>query len=1090
MQMSRFAGSICSSFLLLSLAGLSWSQQRNTAGYYGRVTDQQGAAIPDATITLLHVQTGIVRVDHSNQAGEWEFPSIPVGEYRLTVQKEGFSKVEQTGIILQVNDNRRADLSLSVGALTNTVTVEATAQAVDMSGATLKGTIDSRRVVDLPLNGRDLADLAFLVPGVQSGAGVAGGTGDGAKMAFSARRFSVDGSRQNNLSFTLDGGDNQDNLQNNNLPFPFPDAVQEFSVQTSNASAEFGKSMGGSVNIVTKSGTNTYHGDAFWFVRNTEFDANSFFAHTPDQLKQNQGGFTFGGPAIKNKLFFFGGYQRTWVRALNGSGSAISVPASHRQGDFSDLLKASKPIVLLDTTTGQPYPNNQIPASQFSPAAQNLFKFAPLPGADGLVHYAVPSLQNAHEWITRVDYRINDAHSLYVRLYDNHTETPAQMVANNIFSSTQGIVATSQTGTVGESYTLSPNLLVDTHFTATQYDGNRTYAFPGSMRSIGVNVNPSSNSIGVSLNGTSGISMGSGTPAVFARANLEFTQSWQWIKGKHSMVWGANVEDSRYNEYNTFNGQGSFGFNGEWSGYDQADYLTGQFSSFVQGNGEIEFKRLHYFGFYWGDTFRVTPRLTLSFGLRYEPYLPITDLNNRVVQFQSQAYQAGTVSQVFVNSPPGLLYPGDKTPSGSTVPTGATSSQLKHFAPRFGFAYDVFGDGRTSLRGGYGIYYDTPELYAYNNMNDQSPFSFTVNFLKGYFDDPYAGRSQLNVFPFAGDFQKNSVFPVPFSAAALQPVQALPYEQSWNATVEHQFGHDWLMRASYVGTKGTHLWGDYDANAPIYNPALTLTANRQAVQQRRPRQQYQGLDLLFAGLNQSYNSLQVSVNKRFSRGLSNQLSYTWSKNLDYLSSNAQITSNGIADPFNFFQFRGPADFDRRHRFVDSVVYEIPDAGRALNSRVVSAIVGNWQTSGIVTLQSGSPFSITSSNDAMASAGTAMGTLIGPLQLDASRSRGARIAQYFNTSAVQQADPGTYGTLGRNVLVGPGYVNTDVSLSRNVPLRFLGENGRLTFRAEAFNVFNHPNLANPGNKLASATFGKITSVSAPPRIMQFSLKVIF
>lgn len=251
MQMSRF-------LLLLTLCVVSWSQQRNTAGCYGRVTDQQGAAIPDATITLLHVQTGIARVDHSNQAGEWEFPSIPVGEYRLMVQKEGFSKIEQTGIVLQVNDNRRADLSLSVGALTNTVTVEATAQAVDMSGATLKETIDSRRVVDLPLNGRDLAFLAFLVPGVQSGAGVAGGSGDGAKMAFSARRFSVDGSRQNNLSFTLDGGDNQDNLQNNNLPFPFPDAVQEFSVQTSNAGAEFGKSMGGSVNIVTRVGQTAF----------------------------------------------------------------------------------------------------------------------------------------------------------------------------------------------------------------------------------------------------------------------------------------------------------------------------------------------------------------------------------------------------------------------------------------------------------------------------------------------------------------------------------------------------------------------------------------------------------------------------------------------------------------------------------------------------------------------------------------------------------------------------------------------------------------------------------------------------------------
>ncbi len=1076
------------------MVGFVWpqlcAQQRNTAGLYGRVTDQQGAAVPGASVSLTQIETGITRTAQSNDAGEWEFPSIPPGEYRLRIEKEGFSKVEQSGIVLQVNENRRADISLALGTVATTVSVEGSAQAVDISGATLKGTVDTKRVVDLPLNGRDLADLTFLVPGVQSGAGVAGGTGDGAKMAFAARRFSVDGSRQNNLSFTLDGGDNQDPLQNNNLPFPFPDAVQEFSVQTSNATAEFGKSLGGSVNIVTKSGTNSFHGDVFWFVRNTAFDANSFFSHTPDQLKQNQGGFTFGGPVKKDKLFFFGGYQQTWIRQLNGSGSAISMPANHRQGDFSDLLSGSKPIQLIDPATGAPYPNNQIPASELSPAAQNLLKYAPLPGANGLVTYAVPSLQNAREWIARVDYRFNEKNLMYVRLYDNHAVTPAEMVANNIFSSTQGITATAQNGSIGETYTVTPNLLVDTHFTGNQYDGNRVYAFPGSMRTLGVNVNPSSNAIGASINGTSNISLSSGTPAVFARANLEFVQSWQWIKGRHSMVWGGDVEDSRYNEYNTFNGEGVFGFNGQWTGFDQADFLIGQFSSFTQGNGEIEFKRLHYFGFYWGDTFRMTPRLTLSFGLRYEPYFPITDLNNRIVQFSPQAYAAGVTSQVYVNSPPGLLYPGDKTPSGSTVPAGVVSGQFAHFAPRFGFAYDLFGDGKTSLRGGYGIFYDSPELYAYNNINDQSPFSFTVNFLSGSFDNPYAGREQYNVFPFAGDFQKNSAFQLPFTAAALQSTQPLPYEQDWNLTVERQLGASWLLRASYVGTKGTHLWGDYDANAPIYNPNISLTANRQNVQQRRPRQQYQGLDLLFAGLNQSYNSLQVSVDKRFSKGLSNQLSYTLSKNLDYLSTNAQITSNSLSDPFNFFAFRGPSDFDRRNRFVDSVVYQVPDAGHALHSSIASAILGYWQVSGIVTLQSGSPLSILSSNDAIASAGTAMGTLIGTLQLPTSRSRGAQIAEYFNTAAVQQADPGTYGNLGRNVLVGPGYANTDAALFRSFPLRFLGEGGRLTFRAEAFNVFNRPNLANPGNKIASATFGKITATSGPPRILQFSVKVVF
>lgn len=246
---------------------------------------------------------------------------------------------------------------------------------------------------------------------------------------------------------------------------------------------------------------------------------------------------------------------------------------------------------------------------------------------------------------------------------------------------------------------------------------------------------------------------------------------------------------------------------------------------------------------------------------------------------------------------------------------------------------------------------------------------------------------------------------------------------------------------------------------------------------------------MFAGLNQSYNSLQVLLVKHLSRGLSNQLSYTRSKDLDYLSSNAQITSNSISDPFDFFRFRGPADFDHRNRFVDSIVYQIPDGGRPLHSRLISAIVSNWQASGIVTLQSGSPFSILSSNNGLASAGTAMGQLTGDLDLT-SGSRGARIAEYFNTSAVQQANLGTYGTLGRNVLVGPGYANTDAALARSIPLRFLGESGRLTFRAEAFNLFNRVNLANPGNKIASATFGEITAVSGPPRILQFSLKIIF
>ncbi|HUJ20998.1 MAG TPA: carboxypeptidase regulatory-like domain-containing protein [Bryobacteraceae bacterium] len=1069
--------------------GFIWGQQRNTAGLYGRVTDQQNASVPGAEITLLHVETGIARTAQSNEAGDFEFPAIPVGAYNLTVRKQGFSTVEQKDIVLQVNDNRRVDVALAIGEVTTTVNVEAAAAAVDTSSATLKDTVDSRRVVDLPLNGRNLADLAFLVPGVQSASGVNGGSGDGAKAPVSTRYFSVNGSRQNTLKYTLDGGDNEDTLQNTGMPFPFPDAVQEFSVETSNAAAEFGRASGGSVNIVTKSGTNSYHGDAFWFVRNTAFDANNFFSHSPDQLKRNQGGFTAGGPVIKNRLFLFGGYQRTWLRQQSGSGEALSVPAAFRTGDFSSLLGGPNQVVITDPTTGQPYSGNQIPQSQLSPAAQNLLKYAPVPGPDGLVHYSYPSEGDTEEWIVRGDYRINSRNNASVRLYRNVDTRPAVMLANNIFSNQRGVTGTAENGTVAETFTPSPNLVIDTHFTANRFGGDRVNAFPGSMQSLGVDINPSSNEIAVGITGTSNINLSTARAAVFARSNFELVHSWQWVKGRHSLVWGADIENSRYNEYNTFLGSGSFQFNGRWTGFDQADFMIGQMSDFQQGNGEIEFKRYHYFGFYGGDTFRVTPRLTLNFGLRYEPYFPMTDLNDRIVEFSQQAYAAGYTSQRYVNALPGLLFPGDSF-GGHTVPRSGSDGTLRAVTPRAGFAWDVLGDGKTSLRGGYGIYYDTPEMFQLNNMNDQAPFSFTVEFLNGSFDHPYAGRTQYNIFPFSGDFSKDSPFPIPDSAVTLQRKQPRAYSQNWNLTVEHQFRQDWTLRASYVGTKGTHLWADYDANAPVYDYSQSLTYNQQNYDPRRPRQQYESIDLLFAGLNQSYNSLQVSLNKRFLHGISNLLSYTWSKNLDYMSSNYEATSNVIPDPFDFFRFRGPSDFDHRQRLVDSFVWQIPDAGRAMHSPLASAILRDWQAGGIITLQSGSPFFIYSGNDPVAGAGFAGADLIGDAHLSTSRSRGAQIAEYFNTSAVVEAAPGTWGTLGRNALVGPGYANVDFSVSRDIRLPFLGDAGKFTFRAEFFNLFNRPQLSNPGGNIGASDFGVITSTAADARILQFSLKVGF
>ncbi len=982
-------------------------------------------------------------------------------------------------------------MRLEVGDVSTAVTVEAAATVVETRSATIKEVVDSRRVVDLPLNGRNLADLTLLVAGVQPSNVPNGDAGLDAYSAPGVKALSVNGSRQNNLKYTLDGGDNSDNLFNTNLAFPFPDAVQEFSMVTSNAGLEVGKSSAGSVNIVTKSGTNTVHGDVFWFIRNTDLNANNFFSTSPDGLKRNQGGATLGGPIIKNKLFLFGGYQRTWLRATSGSAKTRTMPEAFRNGNFSSLLPDT---VILDPTNGQPFPNNVIPSSRFSPAAQALLKYSPLPSPDGFAHYSLFTKDDASDYVMRGDYRINQKHSLLARFFQEDYTLTTPIVPNNIHSVRRGLTAPTTNATLGYTFVATSALVADTHVSLSREVGNRTIPWSKSVKDLGVNIRPASDEVNVHINGTSGLDLSTDFRAAeFARTNIEITHSWNWVKGRHNMTWGGDLMFSRYNEYNVFNASGVFQFNGKYTGFDQADYILGDLSTFKQGNGEIEFRRRHYQGFYFGDAFRFTPRLTFNFGLRWEPYTPMTDLNNRSDQFIQGLYLQGVNSPHFVNAPPGLFYPGDKLPGGYVIPKAGTEGDPRNLSPRFGFAWDVMGDGKMSLRGGYGLFYDAPEMWMLNNMQDHSPFSFTVQFLDGSFDNPYAGRENLNLFPYAGDFAPNSPFALPIQVDALEKRLRIPYTQNWNLTLERKVGADWLVRLAYVGTKTTHLMIGVDQNAPIYDFSKSLSQNEDTIDQRRPRQQYENIFTMATPLGQFYNSLQASVNKRFGRGFSILASYTFSKNIDYSSVNNDTEDNIILNPFNFGYARGLADNDHTHRFVGSFVWDLPDPGKTSGSKLLGAVFGNWQLGGIITLQSGGPFSIYSSGDRTAGAagdqGDAFADLTGNLSLGGGRSRGAQIAEYFNTSAVDQAVAGTYGTLGRNVLRGPNYKNVDMSVSRAFPLHFR-EGAKLSFRSEFFNLLNRPQLGMPDNTIGHDTFGQITDTAGDPRILQFSLKVEF
>src|SRR5712692_959254 len=710
--------------IVLCLSGPAFAQQGASAGVYGSVLDSQGALIPGAKVTLLHVTTNQARMAITDAAGEFRFPLLPVGEYRITVEQSGFKKYEQSGLLLQVNDNAKVDVRLEVGEISTQVTVESSAMTVETSNATIKEVVDSRRVVDLPLNGRNLADLTLLVPGVQPVGAPSGDAGLSAYSAPGVKSLSVNGSRQNQLGYTLDGGDNSDNLFNGNVAFPLPDAVQEFSMVTSNAGLEVGRHSAGTVNIVTKSGTNQIHGDAFWFVRNTDLNANGFFSTSPDGLQRNQTGFTLGGPVIKNKLFLFGGYQRTWLRQIAGGGSDVTMPAAFRNGDFSSLLPGK---VINDPLTGQPFLGNIIPKMRFSAAAQNLLGYTPLPCPDGLIHYSLSTQADTSDYVMRGNYRLNEKHPLVGRFFDEHYAQVTPWVPGNIRSTRTGITAPTTSATLGYTYIARSNLITDSHITMAREVGNRTMPFPKTIADLGVAIRPQSNEVNLNINGTSGISLSTGSkPAYFARTNIEFRHSWQWITGRHSLTWGGELMFSRYNEYNPNSASGIFQFNGRYTGFDQADYVLGLMSAFRQGNGEIEFRRLHYQGFYGGDTFRMTPRLTLNFGLRWEPFTPMTDLLDRQDQFIMSMYQQKIVSPHFINAPPGVFYPGDKLPNGYVIPKAGTEGSKRYISPRFGFAWDVNGDGRTSVRGGYGLFFDTPETWLYNNLNDYTPFAFSV----------------------------------------------------------------------------------------------------------------------------------------------------------------------------------------------------------------------------------------------------------------------------------------------------------------------------------------------------------------------------
>jgi len=1085
--------------LPLFLLGVLIGHSQGFGTLVGTITDPSGAVVVNAKVTATESATGVSRAAISAADGAYVIPGLRPTTYILTVESPGFIKYTQPDIQLTADQSVRVNASLTVGQANQSVTVEAAVVQTDTYTSTLKETVDSQRIIDLPLNGRNAAALTTLVPGALSSPN--GGADQGIQKTFpGAVEITVNGSRQNMVAYNLDGADNVDRYTNVNNPFPFPDALQEFSFLTSNYSAEYGGDGGGVVNVITKSGTNEYHGDAFGFVRNGDLNARNYFAAVPDPLKRGQEGVTFGGPVIKNKTFFFAGYQLTTDRDVtNGLNKDVPTPAEE-SGNFSAAG------TIYDPTTQAPFPGSQIPLSRFDPATLGVLKYLPQSTApSGIVFYSSPVRQNFNDVMGRLDQVFSDKDHVSLR-YDWQLFTNAPVyTASNILSYADGSNIVAQNVLLQYTHVFTPSILNEFRVGFLR-DASQRGPAPGvpSVRTFGVNIpyQPPANDV-QSVNVSGYFGFGDNPIARFTRNNLIGNDTVRLVKGHHNITFGVDLERRQVELDNGFNSPGLFTFTAQANhalstGNAMADFALGDLYQFQQAQGQFEDSIAPMMGYFVQDDWKVSKRLTFNMGVRWEPYFPWHEVKGRVEGFSLPNYNGGIASTVYPNAPPGLLFRGDPG-----FPTNGTENNFRDFDPRVGFAYDVTGDGKTALRGGIGEFYDSATNGIFNNnMVDEAPFAQQILLTNppGPFSNPLDGLPQYtSVFPAQYPIPKNVVLPPPVSAVSFNLAGRLAFQvpvvYTWNLTLEHQFGGNWLGRVAYVGSHSTHLSMSENFNPSVYIPGSTL-----GEQARVLFPQYSNIELIEQGGNAHYDSLQLTAQKRFSRGFSVLANYTWQSGIDNLppssgGSGVGATGGAGGEPLPWFTpgnnqlDYGRSDINRTQAIVISYLWDIPMPS---TNKFAKAVLGNWEMSGILTSETGLPFTVFAGKDISQTGLNAdRGVYVGGNPLGNTACHSAPCVSYLNPAAFAMPAAGTVGNVGKDALVGPHLFDWDMGVFKNIRAT---ERWRVQLRGEFFNVLNHANFTSAGNNyptegLNSSTFGTITA-AYDPRILQLALKVFF